>query len=358
MNKDEKLSDLQRKTEALDIQILRLLNERAKLALEENENGIKAEAGIPGLDSPQQILQLFETQAAGPFPRQALLPVYREILSACRSLKAPVTVAYFGPPGTNTHQACNQFFGSSVTAIPQETIPDIFEFVERKRADFGVVPVENSTEGAVNRTLDQLVDTELKIRGELSLRISHDLLSESGNPAQIKKVYSHPQALAQCRQWLRKNLPQAELVEVSSTARGAQMAAAEPETAAVAPAIASQLYGLKTVASGIEDFVHNYTRFLILGHECEKPTGKDKTSLLFSIVDSPGSLYEALKSFSEKSINLAKIESRPIKGRPWKYLFFLDLEGHAEDVSVKAAMRELNQKALFMKFLGSYPRSS
>jgi len=356
MEKDEKLHNLREKTEALDIQILQLLNERAKLALE--EKGLKEDGVTPEPDSPQQILQRFEPRAAGPFPRQALLPVYREIISACQSLKNPVTVAYFGPPGTNTHQACNQFFGSSVTAVPQETIPDIFEFVERKRADFGVVPVENSTEGTVNRTLDQLIDTELKIRGELSLRISHDLLSESGNPSRIKKIYSHPQALAQCRQWLRKNFPQAELAEVSSTARGAQMAAGEPETAAIAPAIASQLYNLKTVAPGIEDFAHNYTRFLILGHEFEKPTGKDKTSLLFSIVDSPGSLYEALKSFSEKSINLTKIESRPIKGRPWKYLFFLDLEGHAEDVSVKAAMRELNQKALFMKFLGSYARFS
>ena len=358
MEKDEKLHDLRKKTEALDIQILQLLNERAKLALEEKEKGVKADAGILDLDSPKQILHLFETQAAGPFPKQALLPVYREIVSACQSLKTPATVAYFGPPGTNTHQACNEYFGSSVTAIPQETIQDIFEVVERKRADFGVVPVENSTEGAVNRTLDQLVDTELKICGELSLRISHDLLSESGNPAQVKKIYSHPQALAQCRQWLRKNFPRAELVEVASTARGAQMAAGDPETAAVAGAFASRLYGLRTVESGIEDFAHNYTRFLILGHEFEKPTGKDKTSLLFSIVDSPGSLYEALKPFSEKSINLAKIESRPIKGRPWKYLFFLDLEGHAEDVSIKAAMHELNQKALFMKVLGSYPRSS
>ena len=356
MEKNEKLQDLQKRTEALDIQILQLLNARAKLALE--EKGLKGDGVAPDLDSPQQILQRFETQAVGSFPRQALFPVYREILSACQSLKKTITVAYFGPPGTNTHQACTQFFGSSVTAVPQETIPDIFEFVERKKADFGVVPVENSTEGSVNRTLDQLVDTELKIRGELSLRISHDLLAESGDPSRVKKIYSHPQALAQCREWLRKNFPRVELVEVSSTARGAQMAAGEPETAAIAPAAASRLYDLQTVASGIEDFAHNYTRFLILGHEFEKPTGKDKTSILFSIADSPGSLYEALKPFSEKSINLTKIESRPIKGRPWKYLFFLDLEGHAEDVSVKAAMRELNQGALFMKLLGSYPRSS
>lgn len=164
------------------------------------------------------------------------------------------------------------------------------------------------------------------------------------------------EALAQCRQWLRKNFPRAELVEVASTARGAQLAAGDPETAAVAGAFASRLDGLGTAESGIEDFAHNYTRFLILGHEFEKPRGKDKTSLLFSIVDSPGSLYEALKPFSEKSINLAETESRAIKGRPWKYLFFLDLEGHAEDVSIKAAMHELNQKASFMKVLGSYPR--
>jgi chorismate mutase/prephenate dehydratase len=356
MEKSEMASIPPKSTEALDIQILRLLDERAKLVVGGKNEGPETDPGMPAADSPAQFLQTLAPYHAGPFPQEALWPVFREILSACRALQAPVSAAYFGPPGTYTHQACLERFGSIVRAVPQETIQDIFESVERKRTDFGVVPVENSTEGAVNRTLDELVDTEAKICGEISLRISHDLLSGSGDPAKIKKIFSHPQALAQCRQWLRKNFAQAELTEVASTARAAQMAAEDPEAAAVAGTFASKLYGLKPVESGIEDFAHNYTRFLILGREAAKPTGKDKTSLLFSIADSPGSLYAALKPFSEKSINLTKIESRPIKDRPWKYLFFLDLEGHAEDISLKAALRELSQKALFMKLLGSYPR--
>jgi chorismate mutase/prephenate dehydratase len=202
------------------------------------------------------------------------------------------------------------------------------------------------------------IDSELKICGEISLRISHDLLSQSGDAKDIEKIYSHPQALAQCRQWLRRNFPHVPLVETTSTAKAAQMAAEDPKAAAIASSFASHLYGLKAIESQIEDYFHNYTRFLVLGSQMCDRTGKDKTSLLFSISHSPGSLYRMLRPFSEKSINLTKIESRPIKDKPWEYVFFLDFEGHAMDSPIHEAVNELKKNVLFLKLLGSYPRSS
>jgi chorismate mutase/prephenate dehydratase len=202
------------------------------------------------------------------------------------------------------------------------------------------------------------IDSEVKICGEVLTRISHDLLSQSGKPEDIEKIYSHPQALGQCRKWLNKNFPHAELAETVSTAKAAQMAAGDPKAAAVASSLASHLYGLKIIESRIEDYLHNYTRFLVLGRKIDEASGRDKTSLLFSISDSPGSLYQVLRPFSEKSINLTKIESRPIKDKPWEYVFFLDFEGHTTDPTIQEAVSELKKNVLFLKFLGSYPRSS
>jgi len=221
-----------------------------------------------------------------------------------------------------------------------------------------VVPIENTTEGVVSRTLDMFIDSEVKICGEVLLRICHDLLSRGGRAEEVKKIYSHPQALGQCRQWLRKNFPQVPLAETVSTAKAAQMAADDPEAAAVASSLASRIYGLEVIESRVEDYVNNYTRFLILGRQMSERTGKDKTSLLFSIADLPGALYRVLKPFSQKGINLTKIESRPIKDKPWEYVFFLDFEGHAADSQVHEAMSEMKKMVLFMKNLGSYPRSS
>jgi chorismate mutase/prephenate dehydratase len=269
-----------------------------------------------------------------------------------------MTVVYLGPPATYTHLACIERFGSSIRALPRESIQEVFEAVEREKAKFGVVPIENSTEGIVSRTLDMFIDSEVKICGEVLIRISHDLLSRSGVPEEIKKIYSHSQALGQCRQWLRKNFPHVELAETVSTAKAAQMATEDLQAAAIASPLASRLYGLKVIESRIEDYLHNYTRFLILGRQIYERTGKDKTSLLFSIHDSPGSLYGVLKPFSEKGINLTKIESRPIKDKPWEYVFFLDFEGHAADLRVDEAIGEMKKEVLFLKFLGSYPRSS
>ncbi len=293
-----------------------------------------------------------------PSPDERIPPVFREMISACRSLEAELTVAYLGPPATYTHLACIERFGSSVETVPKESIQEVFDAVEREKANFGMVPIENSTEGVVNRTLDMFIDSEVKICGEILIRISHDLLSMSGKAEDVERVYSHPQALAQCRQWLRKNFPQAQMAETVSTAKAAQMAAQDSKAAAVASSLAAELYGLKVIESRIEDYLNNYTRFLVLGLQVGDRTGRDKTSLLFSIPDSPGALYEILKPFSEKSINLTKIESRPIKDKPWEYVFFLDFEGHATDSHIHEAVTELKKKVLFLKLLGSYPRSS
>jgi chorismate mutase/prephenate dehydratase len=358
MGAEEEIKILRQKIEMIDSQILRLLNERAGVAMEVGK--VKSEARLNPY-SPQregEILERLNSQNPGPFPKASVSPVFREIISACRSLEVELTVVYLGPPATYAHLACIQRFGSSIRALPEEGIQEVFEAVERERANYGVVPVENSTEGVVNRTLDMFIDSEVKICGEISVRISHDLLSQSGEAKEVEKIYSHPQALAQCRQWLRKNLPHLQLVETTSTARAAQIAAEDPKAAAVASSFACHLYGLKVIESQIEDYFHNYTRFLVLGRQVGERTGRDKTSLLFSISHSPGSLYRMLRAFSEKSINLTKIESRPIKDKPWEYVFFLDFEGHAADASIQEAVNELKKNVLFLKFLGSYPRSS
>jgi chorismate mutase/prephenate dehydratase len=268
------------------------------------------------------------------------------------------SVAYLGPPATHTHLACLKYFENSVHAIQKDSLQEIFETVEKGEANYGVVPVENSIEGSVNRTLDLLIESEVKICGEIMIQVSHDLLSRSGSAADIEKIYSHPQALEQCRNWLRKNLPHIDVAETSSTAKAAQIAVENPAAAAIASSMASHFYRLKIIASRIEDYPCNYTRFWILGQPITERTGNDKTSILFSVPHTPGSLHGVLRLFSNKSINLTKIESRPIKNRPWEYIFFLDFEGHLMDPPIQEAMAELKENLLFFKYLGSYPRSS
>ena len=358
MKINERIEFLRQKIDSLDGQILQLLNKRAEIAQEAGKikSGCRIDPYNPQRE--EEILRRLELLSNGVFPRRAIPPVFREIISACRSLEAELTVVYLGPPATHTHLACIERFGSSVRTVPKESIQEVFDAVEREKANFGMVPVENSTEGVVNRTLDMFIESEVKICGEVLIRISHDLLSMSGKAEDVASVYSHPQALAQCRQWLRKKFPNTQMAETVSTAKAAQMAAQDPKAAAVASSLAAELYGLKVIESRIEDYLNNYTRFLVLGLQVGEKTGRDKTSLLFSIPDLPGALYEVLKPFSEKSINLTKIESRPIKDKPWEYVFFLDFEGHATDLHTHEAVSELKKKVLFLKLLGSYPRSS
>jgi len=268
------------------------------------------------------------------------------------------TVAYLGPPCTYTHLACLERFGSSIQSFPMESIQDVFEAVERREVDCGVVPVENSTEGSVNRTLDLFIDSELKICGEIMIRISHSLLSQNRKREAIHKIYSHPQALEQCRKWLRENFPCIDVVETSSTAKAAQMASEDPESAAIASSLAAHFYRLEVIEWRIEDYLHNYTRFWILGQQIAGRTGNDKTSIFFSIPHIPGSLHDVLKLFSNKSINLTKIESRPVKNKPWEYIFFLDFEGHVMDALIQETLDQMKETLIFMKVLGSYPRNS
>jgi len=358
MEIEEKIKSLRQRIEIVDKQILRLLNERAEIVMEVGKE--KSEGKMDSYDPQreEEIVRALVLQNNGPFPKQAIAPVFREIISACRSLETEITVAYLGPPATHTHLACFEYFGSSVQTQPKESIQEVFEAVEKRKANYGVVPIENSTEGSVNQTLDRLIESEVMICGEVMIQVSHHLLSRSGRPEDIRKITSHPSALEQCRKWLRKNFPDVEVAEAASTAKAAQMAAEDSKTAAIASSLAAHLYGLKIVESRIEDYLSNYTRFLIIGLHTNPRTGRDKTSILFSISHAPGSLYQALKPFSQKGINLTKIESRPMKGKPWEYIFFVDIEGHAVDAPIREVMAELEGSALFFKLVGSYPQRS
>jgi len=273
-------------------------------------------------------------------------------------IEAELTVAYLGPPSTFSHIASIQHFGNSVRMVPENTIQDVFEAVEREESNYGVAPVENSTEGPVSLTLDTFIQSEVKICAEITTKISHDLLSLSGHEGEVEKVYSHPQALSQCRERLRKNFPHAQLEETGSTAKAAQLVVGDPKAAAIASSLAASLYGLKVVASQIEDHPNNATRFLVLGCQGAERTGRDKTSVLFVVSHAPGTLFRVLQVFYEKGINLTKIESRPNKGKPWEYIFFIDFEGHATDPHVAQALHEVKEHVLFVKLLGSYPQSA
>jgi chorismate mutase/prephenate dehydratase len=357
MKAQEKIQHLRREIETFDEEILRLLSERAKVVQEvgKAKGEIKMDSYDPRRE--EEILDRLRLRNPGPFPEGAVTPVFREIISACRSLEVELTAAYLGPPATHSHIACVKHFGSSVRAYASGSIPEVFEAVERKEATYGVVPIENSTEGAVDQTSDLLADSDVKICGEISVRISHDLLSQTGDDQEIHKIYSHPQALGQCRQWLRRHFPHVPLVETSSTAKAAEVASGDRNAGAIATPLAAQLYGLKSNATGIEDFPRNCTRFLVLNSRIRGRTGRDKTSLLFSIPHTPGSLARILEILSGRGINLTKIESRPMKGKPWEYLFFVDCEGHIDDPPLDDAMTELKKNVLSVKLLGSYPRS-
>ena len=357
MEEKETIQCLRKKIESLDDEILQLLNQRAEVVLQVGKVKSKNHLNFYDPKREKEILQRLASQNPGPFPQDAISPVFHEIISGCRSLEVHLEVVYLGPEATNTHLACLERFGSSIQALPKEGIPDVFEAVEKGEASFGVVPVENTTEGSVSRTLDMLMESEVKICGEITMRISHALLSLSGKPEEIRKIYSHPQALGQSRKWLRKNYPSVPLIETSSTARAAQMAAEDSSGGAIASSFAARRYGLKVVKSQIEDYFHNYTRFLVLGRQVPERTGKDKTSILFSLSHAPGTLYQVLKLFSERGMNLTKIESRPVRDRAWEYVFFIDFEGHVKDESVSALMAELEKKVFFLKLLGSYPRN-
>jgi chorismate mutase/prephenate dehydratase len=339
----------------LDEKILKLLNQRAEAALRIGELKRRQELPYFVPERETEIVRRLLGLNPGPFPAEGIKAVWREILSASLALEHPLPVAYLGPPATFTHQAAVLRFGSSSTLVPVRSIPEVFDEVEHGRAEFGVVPVENSTEGSINVTLDRLLDSDLLITGEVLLDITHHLLGRAPDLAAIRTVCSHPQALAQCRQWLASNLPSATLEEVSSTVTAAERAANDPTVAAVAGELAARLYALAVLRSRIEDNPANSTRFLVVGWRGMPLTGKDKTSILCSLKHEVGALSTFLEPFARHGLNLTKIESRPTKRRPWEYVFFVDFEGHLDTPPVQAVLSEVRQRCLFLKVLGSYP---
>ncbi len=351
----ETLNELREAVLAIDKEILELLNKRAGCAIKIGE--LKAAQGLAVYDPgrERELIACLEKANGGPLPSSALRQIYREIFSVSRSLQKPIAVAYLGPEASFTHQAMRSHFGGSVAPSAQPTVFDVFEAVEKGRADFGVVPVENSLEGSVKQTLDKLVSTPLSIVGDIYLPISHCLLSADGNIDQVKRVHSHPQALAQCSRWLRSNLPAASLHEEESTASAARRVLEDRQAAAVGSKAAAATYGLIVIAEGIEDHSPNVTRFLIIGKRINKPSGRDKTSILFGVRHEPGALFRSLAPFGERGINLTKIVSHPLRERIWEYLFFVDFIGHAGDAATAGCLAELEKTCTFVKILGSYP---
>jgi chorismate mutase/prephenate dehydratase len=292
----------------------------------------------------------------GPITEPSLRAIYREIMSSALSLEKTLTIGYLGPEATFTHQAAIRRFGSSLRYASLKTITDVFTEVSKNRADYGVVPVENSTEGVVTHTLDMFVDSDLKIVSQIVLPVQHCLLSHCRR-AQIKRLYGHPQSLGQCRLWVQTNLPRVEIIETSSNARSAELAAKERSSAAIAGVLASEKYKVPVLEFDIQDNAANATRFLVLGRQCSPPTGKDRTSVMFSIVDRVGALYRALAPFRRFRINMTKIESRPSKRKAWEYFFFVDCDGHMSDPKVAQALRLLGEHCSYVKVLGSYPNT-
>ena len=339
----------------LDNQILKLLTERAEAALKIGDLKRRQDAPVYAPERETEIVRRLMAANTGPLPAEAILAVWREILSACRALEATLTVTYLGPQATFTHQAARERFGSAGVYRPARSIVEVFDEVERGRAEFGVVPVENSTEGAVNVTLDRLIASDAVICGELRLDIAQQLLSKASDLGEVKRVLSHPQALAQCRDWLASHLADVEAEEVSSTAAAAEMAAADSGVAAIASALAGELYGVPVLRSRIEDNPQNSTRFLVIGRTPVGATGRDKTSILFAMRNEPGALYRILEPLARARLNLTKIESRPAKHGPWEYVIFVDLEGHRDTPEVASVLREIGERTLFLKILGSYP---
>ena len=342
--------------DALDAQLVKLLNERTRHVLAIGEIKLKAGAEIYAPHRERAVLQRVCRMNAGPITNESLQAIYREIMSSALSLEKSLTIAYLGPEATFTHQAAIRRFGSSLRYSAQKTIADVFADVSKHRADYGVVPVENSTEGVVTHTLDMFVDSDLKIVAQIILPVQQCLISKSPR-AKIKKLFVHPQSLAQCRGWLQKNLPQAEIIETSSNARSAELSAKEKNTGAIAGMLAAEKYGLDVLEQDIQDNAANATRFLVLGRQCSPPTGDDRTSLMVSISDKVGALHHALAAFRRYKINLTKIESRPSKRKAWEYFFFIDCDGHQHDRKVAKAIESLSEEGSFVKVLGSYPNT-
>jgi chorismate mutase/prephenate dehydratase len=351
-----KIKKLRKQIDVTDKKILGLLNKRASIAVEIGRLKGRKKEGTYVPYREKDVYKKIISENKGPLKPKALKAIYREIFSSTLNLQKPLKIAYLGPGLTFTHLASMKKFGSSVDYTSCESITDVFDEVEKGRADYGVVPIENSTEGAVSHTLDMFIDSELKICSEVYLAISLNLISVLKSQSGIKRIYSKAEVFAQCRKWLEMNLPKAELVDCPSTSKAAELASADKKSAAIASSLAAEKYKLNLLAPSIEDGKHNVTRFLVIGAGTQsRPTKDDKTSVMVSIKDRVGALYDILSLFKKHRINLTKIESRPSKRKVWDYFFFIDMEGHHGDKNVRSVLSKLEKETSFLKILGSYP---
>lgn len=353
----DQLQKLRRQIDALDARLVKLLNERTRRVLKIGRLKQATGGEIYAPDREEAVLQRVLAQNTGPLTAESLRAIYREVMSSALALEKPLVIAYLGPPGTYSHMASVRKFGASLRYDPLPSIADVFTEVAKGRADYGVVPIENSTEGAVTHTYDMFVESELKVCAQILLPIRHNLMS-AGPREQIQKLYSISQVFAQCRQWVQVNFPHAELVEVSSSTRAAEIAKSDPRAGALASSLAAEMYGLTIHDANIQDSSANVTRFLVIGRQYPARTGRDKTSIMFSAQDKVGALHDSLAAFKKYRINLTKIESRPSKKKAWEYYFFVDFLGHCEDAKVKKALAELARHTMFVKILGSYPNGN
>ena len=358
----EQLGQLREKIDAVDLQMLDLLNKRAGFALDVAEVKKQHAVDLPPVfyrpEREAQVLRNLIEKNPGPLSDEKIALLFRQIMSACLALEQPLRVAYLGPPGTFTQMAAFKQFGEGVNDKSMPTVDDVFKDVEAETSNYGVVPVENSTEGVINHTLDNFLESNLKVCGEVELRIHHNLMiAPEATEESVTRIYSHQQTLAQCRRWLDGHWSRVPRIAVTSNAEAALKVTQESGAAAIASEMAAELYGLKIVSSKIEDKSDNTTRFLIIGQEHIGPSGNDKTSMMVSTRNRPGALYHLLEPFHRHDISLTSIETRPSSTGMWSYVFFIDCEGHQTDESFQQVLQEINQDALEVKILGSYPRA-
>jgi chorismate mutase/prephenate dehydratase len=353
----DKLQPLREQIDAIDAQLLDLLNRRARVA--QQVGHVKAETNAPVFrpEREAQVLRGVAERNPGPLKDGDLQTIFREVMSACRALEKRVTVAYLGPAGTFTEQAAYRHFGSAVDGLPCATIDEVFRATEAGGADFGVVPIENSSEGAINRTLDLLLQSSLSISGEVAIEVRHNLMTHSGAMEGVSVICGHAQALAQCQEWLNAHYPAIERRAVASNAEGARMAGLDASVAAIAGELAGQQYGLSVVQAQIQDDPHNRTRFNVIGKLRAAASGRDKTSLVLAVPNQAGAVYQLLAPLATHGVSMTRFESRPARMGTWEYYFYVDIEGHAQDAPVAQALLELQANAAFFKVLGSYPLS-
>lgn len=356
-NDDQRLAPLRAQIDAIDQELLELISKRARAAQEVGHIKNASSAPIFRPERENQVIENVLQKNPGPLLAEGLASIWREIMSACRALESKQTIAYLGPTGTFSEQAAHQFFGQSISGLPCVSLDEVFKAVEKGAATFGVVPVENSSEGAVSRTLDLLLESPLQISGEVVLPIRHHLLTKHGSLDSVKMVCAHAQALAQCQQWLSVHAPQLQRQAVSSNAEAARMASKDSSIAAIAGDPAQLAYGLQIVSAQIQDDPNNRTRFVVIGQYACQPCGQDQTSLVLSVANQPGAVHHLLGPLAKHGVSMTRFESRPTRKGSWEYHFYIDIEGHTSDAMVATAIAELKAIAAFYKNLGSYPRA-